>query len=61
MTTIPRIIPRGETTRERVARIVECRIVRGASGPRCATHQRPDDDRPACPYVNELLRQAGAA
>ena len=55
--TIPRIIPRGETTRERVARIVECRIVSG----RCVTHQRPDDTRPACPYVDELLRQAGAA
>ena len=57
MTAIPRIIPRGETTREKVARIVECRIVSG----RCVTHQRPDDTRPACPYVNELLRQAGAA
>ena len=61
MTTIPRIIPRGESTREKVSRIVECRIVRGANGPRCATHQRADDPRPACPYVDALLREAGAS
>ena len=55
MTTIPRLIPAGESTAERVARIVECRIVAG----RCVTHQRPDDDRPACPFVDALLREAG--